>query len=85
MAKLDLKIFETILETYRNYVNKNTVYQNLIYFKSYVALNLSSYKIALRNKYYFITKGPKGLKVSEWLAHYEWVYADMKKLNIPEI
>ena len=85
LAKLNLKIFKTISEVYHGYVNKDTVYQNLINLKSYVALNLSSYKITLRNKYHLITKGPKGTKVLEWLARYKRVYADIKKLNMPEI
>ena len=40
LAKLDLKIFETIIEIYHGYVHKDIVYQNLINLKVYIALNL---------------------------------------------
>ena len=72
-------------ETYRRYLRENTVYQNLINLKSHVALNTSSYKIALRNKYHLLIKSPKGNEVAEWLARYERFYSDMQQLNLPEV
>ena len=71
LAKLNLKIFKTVSETYHGYLIRDTVHQNLINLKSHVALSTSSYKIALRNEYRLLTKGPKGISISEWLARYE--------------
>ena len=85
LAKLNLKIFETVSETYRGYVTKDTVYQNLRNLKSHVALNTAARKLALRNEYQLLIKGPKSTKIVEWLARYERVYADMSKLEMPEV
>ena len=51
LAKLNPKIFETIAETYRGYVRKDTVYQNLVNLKQNVSLNKAANRQVLRNEH----------------------------------